>query len=101
MPVLLPAHAGAQETLRLAAVACQCPNLTYKRGLKAPFVAKLGVRLRKKVLCRAWGRVGYSGGSKKKSHVARGGVRGNRKKKEARVREGGPHAWERVGVPHA
>ena len=40
VPVLLPAHAGAQETLRHAAVACQGTNLTAKRGLKAPFVAK-------------------------------------------------------------
>ena len=37
VPVLLQAHAGAQETLRPGAGACQGTNLTAKRGLKAPF----------------------------------------------------------------
>ena len=105
---VLQAHAGAQEMLRQGAVACQGTNFTAKRGLKAPFVAKFGVHLGKNVPCRAWGRVWYSGGSKKKTHVARGGVWDKREKKKRPKRErGSPHAWGRgiptraEGVPHA
>ena len=48
--------------LRPSAGACQGTNLTAKRGPKAPFVAKFGVHLEKKVPCRAWVRVEYSEG---------------------------------------
>ena len=42
-------------------------NLTASQtGPRGPFVAKFGVHLGKTVPCRAWGRVWYSGGSKKK-----------------------------------
>ena len=72
-----PGHAGAQETLRPGAVACQG---TKFEGLKAPFVAKFGVHLGKK---------------SPMSHVGVCGV-SEKKKKEARVREE-PHAWGRGG----
>ena len=52
VPVLIQAHAWVQETLRLAAIACQGTNLTAKRGLKAPFVAKFGVHLEKSPMSR-------------------------------------------------
>ena len=66
MPVLLQAHAGAKETLRPGAGACQGTNLTTKRGLKAPFVAKFGVHLGKKSpMSRVGGGCGIVGGPKK------------------------------------
>ena len=80
MPVLLPAHAGAQDTLRQAAVACKSPNLTHKRGFR-PLL---------------WPNLECIGG--KKSHVARGGVLGNRKKGPREGGGGRPHSWVR-GVP--
>ena len=52
VPVLLQAHAGAQETLRPGAGASQGTNLTAKRGLKALFVAKFGVHLGKSPMSR-------------------------------------------------
>ena len=69
MPVLLQAHAGTQETLRTGAGACQGTNLTAKRGLKAPFVARFGVHLEKKSHVARGGGCGIVG-VQKKSHVA-------------------------------
>ena len=51
-----------------------------QKGPKGPFCGQIWSTFGKKVPCRAWGRVWYSGGSKKKSHVALGGVWGNKKK---------------------
>ena len=81
VPVLLPAHAGAQETLRTGAVACQGTNLTAKRCLKAPFVAKFGVDLEKKSHDARGGGCGIVGGPKK-SPMPHLGVWGKRKKKK-------------------
>ena len=99
MPVLLQAHAGAQETLRPGAGACKGTNLTAKRGLKAPFVAKFGVHLEKKTHVARGGRCGIVGGPKKSpmSHVGECGV--SEKKKEARVREGRGSPRVGRGVP--
>ena len=68
------AHTGAQETLRRGAGACQGTNLTAKRGIKAPFVAKFGVHAGKKVPCRAWGRVWWGVQKSPMSHVGECGV---------------------------
>ena len=93
MPVLLQAHAGAQETLRQGDGACQGTNLTAKRGLKAPFVAKFGVHLEKRSLVARGGGCGFVWGSKKKSHVALGGC-GVIEKKRARGGGGPPRVGE-------
>ena len=85
--MLLQAHAGAQETLRQGAVACQ-DKIDRQKGPKGPYCGQIWSAFGKKVPGRAWGRVWYSGGSQKKSHVALGVLWGKRKKKD-RVGEGG------------
>ena len=99
VPVLLQARAGAPETLRRGAGACQGTNLTAKRCLKAPFCGQIWSTFGKKVPCRAWERVWYSGGSKK-SPMSHLGVCGVKTKWW-----GGPHAWGGThpwgGGPHA
>ena len=90
VPVLVPATQGRNRRSARVPWPARAPNLTAK------FVAKFGVQLGKKVPCRAWGRVGYSGGPKKSPmpHVGECGVS---EKKKARVRAGGPRVGR--GVP--
>ena len=85
MPVLLQAHAGARETLRPGAGACQGTNLTAKRGLKAPFVAKTPthIAVRRKFFVREGGllpggeggppRAGFAVGARKSYAETPGG----------------------------
>ena len=77
--VLVPAPRGRKRRSALVPWPARAPNLTAKRGLKAPFVAKFGAHLEKKSHVARGGGCGIVGGPKK-SHVALGGVWGNKKK---------------------
>ena len=100
MPVLLPAHAGAQETLRQGAGPAMA-QIDRQKGPKGPFCGQIWSTFGKKVPCRAWGRVWDSGGSKKSpmSHVGECGVSEKKKRLKSKGSptrgEGGPHAWGR------